>query len=133
MGMPSPSDQELIAEHIAARAPIKMTAKALGIKPKELVAWWRWVDKWAPSRGRPACPSAGGNRLPGHIGGRLMRYHSCTMVRIRHAEAQVSAISKPAPIRHSPYPKSKDDRAAKNPRVEVDRIGGGRRTLWTRP
>jgi hypothetical protein len=72
--MPTLPQLELLHEHAVAHMPLPATAKALGVSPRTLAAWWRWLDKWA--RGRPARPSAAGTRLPGHIGGRLMRYRS---------------------------------------------------------
>jgi hypothetical protein len=65
-----------------------------------------------------------------------MRYRANSirnLARLRHVETTVSA-GKPPPMRQLPYPRSKTDPAAKNPRIEVGELGGRRRirTLWTR-
>jgi hypothetical protein len=58
MWQPSPSHTERIVECEQAHMTVELTAKALGIKPKELVEWRHWLAHWAPLYVAPDMPRA---------------------------------------------------------------------------
>jgi hypothetical protein len=59
MWLPTFCQLELIADHIAARAPIEVTARMLGVQVAEYVAWQLWLDKYgSASPTPPAMPVA---------------------------------------------------------------------------